>query len=356
MDPREKSYTIVISRRSLMNLVVLGLMIWGLFVLKNLVFVVLTSVVLASFIRTSAQTVKNKLGLARVLSVVLMYLITLLVFAAIFYFFLPILIREFNNILPILAGYLPEGLPIIGNIDLTALGEVNSGLTTTTQSMPDVATGLKSFLDVASAGVGNTVSVLFGGLLNVVLVVIISFYLSVSKDGIESFLRILSPIQREAYVIDLWQRSQKKIALWMQGQMVLGVMVGILTFIGLYFLHVPNAVLLALVAAIFELIPFGIFLAAIPAISLAFTAGGISLALMTVALYIIVQQLEGYLIAPLVVHKVTGVSPLVVILSVLMGLSLAGFWGLVLAVPVAVTALEYINDLEKERLRQMINV
>ena len=83
--------------------------------------------------------------------------------------------------------------------------------------------------------------------------------------------------------------------------------------------------------------------------SLAFTSGGLTLALMTIALYIIVQQLEGYLISPLVMNRITGVSPLVVILSVLVGVNLAGgSWGLILAVPVAVTALEYVGDLEKK--------
>jgi predicted PurR-regulated permease PerM len=108
--------------------------------------------------------------------------------------------------------------------------------------------------------------------------------------------------------------------------------------------------LLSVIAAIFELIPFGIFLAIIPAISLTYISGGLSLSLMVLGLYLIVQQLESYLISPLVVHKVTGVSPLVVILSVLIGVNLAGFWGLILAVPVAVTILEYVKDLEKDKV------
>jgi predicted PurR-regulated permease PerM len=187
-------------------------------------------------------------------------------------------------------------------------------------------------------------------MLNVVLVIVISFYLSVSNDGIESFLRILSPIEREEYVIGLWNRSQAKIARWMQGQLFLGLVIGILTFIGLTLLKVEHALLLAVLAAIFELIPFGIFLAAIPAVSFAFSGGGISLALMVVALYVLIQQLEGYLISPIVMNKMTGISPLVVIISVLIGVQLAGFWGLILAVPVAVTILEYIKDFEKKKI------
>lgn len=345
-----KVYTVNISRRTLFNILVLSAFVFSLFFLKSLVLVVLTSVVLASFIRTSAEAARIRFGMSRILSIVLMYLITFCFFAGVFYFFLPVLVVEITHILPVISEYIPQGASFLGGINPESLPSAES-----LSESGNLISNFEVFLGIILSGFGNTLSAFFGGLLNVVLVIIISFYLSVSADGIESFLRILTPVRKEAYVIDLWQRSQRKIARWMQGQMILGLVVGVLTFIGLTLLDVPQAILLAVVAAIFELIPFGIFLAAIPAVSLAFGAGGISLALMVVALYTVVQQLEGYLIAPLVVNKMTGVSPLVVILAVLVGVSLAGFWGLILGVPVAVTMLEYINDLEKERLMKQEN-
>lgn len=348
-----KTYTVNISRRTLFNILVLAAFVFSLFFLKSLVLVVLTSVVLASFIRTSAEAARARFGMSRILSIVLMYLITFCFFAGVFYFFLPVLVVEITNIIPLISTYLPEGSTLLGGLTPESFSGT-SGLADA-DGVSSLINKFEVFLGIILSGFGNTLSAFFGGLLNVVLVIIISFYLSVSADGIESFLRILTPIRKEAYVIDLWKRSQKKIALWMQGQLMLGLVVGVLTFIGLTLLNVPQAILLAVVAAIFELIPFGIFLAAIPAVSLAFGAGGISLGLMTVALYVVVQQLEGYLIAPLVVNKMTGVSPLVVILAVLIGVNLAGFWGLILGVPVAVTMLEYINDLEKERLLKQEN-
>ena len=355
MEIKDRTYTINISRRAIIKVIIAAVVVAALWELKHLVFVILTSVVLASFIRTAAEYVNKRFRLNRIVSVVTMYLLTFLVFAGIFYFFLPLLISEFANLIPVLTEYFPQGLPIAQDVDLELLGQVETVAPGGTVEIGGLVESLRSFIGVIASGFGNTLSTLFGGLLNVVLVAIISFYLSVSRDGIESFLRMVSPIHNEAYVIDVWKRSQKKIALWMQGQMILGIVVGLLTFLGLSLLGIKNALLLSVIAAIFELIPFGIFLAAIPAVSLAFGAGGFSLALMVVALYLIIQQLEGYLLAPLVVNKMTGVSPLVVILSVLIGVGLAGFWGLILAVPVAVTVLEYINDLEKERLVKMQN-
>jgi predicted PurR-regulated permease PerM len=79
----------------------------------------------------------------------------------------------------------------------------------------------------------------------------------------------------------------------------------------------------------------------------AYSTGGITLAVKVIFLYTIVQQFENYLIAPLIVNKVIGISPLVVILSLLIGAELAGLWGLLLGIPVAVCLLEYLSDIEK---------
>lgn len=354
MEPKERVYNVNISQRTLKNIAVIGLVILLLFTLKTLVFVILTSVVLASFIRTAASSLKRRLGITRILSVVVMYLLTFLVIAGVIYFFLPILLEEVSNLIPLIAEYLPNTVPVSETAILSSVPENAPTLLTQGAQLSTLIDSFKGFLGIVASGFGSTLSALFGSLLNVVLVIVISFYMSVSGDGVESFLRILSPIHHQDYVIGLWNRSQFKIARWMQGQLFLGLVIGILTFIGLTLLHVEQAILLAVLAAIFELIPFGIFLAAIPAISFGFASGGITLALFVAALYIIIQQLEGYLISPLVMNKLTGVSPLVVILSVLIGVHLAGFWGLILAVPVAVTILEYIKDLEKDRAPQTV--
>jgi predicted PurR-regulated permease PerM len=345
MDGNEKVYNINISSKTIKNFVLIAVVIVALITLKSLVFVILTSVVLASFIRTAATSLKKHLGITRILSIVVMYLLTFLILAGIIYFFVPLFLVELSNILPVIVKYLPNNLSLAQNFDIGTLqsaGQIGQVST--------LGESIKSFLTVMASGFENTLAVLFGSIINVGLVIVISFYLSVSQDGIESFLKILSPLHHQGYVIDLWNRSQVKIARWMQGQLVLGFLVGFLIFLGLSILRVEQSMLLSVIAAIFELIPFGIFLAIIPAISLTYISGGLSLSLMVLGLYLIVQQLESYLISPLVVHKVTGVSPLVVILSVLIGVNLAGFWGLILAVPVAVTILEYVKDLEKDKV------
>jgi predicted PurR-regulated permease PerM len=182
------------------------------------------------------------------------------------------------------------------------------------------------------------------------LVVVFSFYFAVEETGVDDFLRIVTPVKHEAYVLDLWRRSQDKIGKWMQGQLILAAIVGLLLFLGLTILGIKYALLLAVLAGVFELIPvFGQILAAIPGVIIAFTSGGVTEALLVMGLYVVVQQFEANLIYPVVVKKVVGVPPLLVILALLVGFKLFGFLGVLLSVPIAAAIQELVADVDKRK-------
>ena len=118
-------------------------------------------------------------------------------------------------------------------------------------------------------------------------------------------MKLVTPPHHQAYMLDLWKRAQVKMGRWLQGQILLSLIVGVLVYIGLLLLGVPYALLLALVAFILELIPvFGSILAAIPAVMLAFIDSGTAMALFVIILYVIVNQLQGNVIYPMVVQKI----------------------------------------------------
>lgn len=186
------------------------------------------------------------------------------------------------------------------------------------------------------------------------LIVVFSFYFSVQETGVDDFLRVVTPIQEQAYVLNLWRRSQNKIGKWMQGQLVLALIVGILLYLGLLILDVQHALLLAILAGVFELIPvFGQILAMIPAVAIGLVTGGVTEAFLIAGLYIIVQQFEAHLIYPVVVKKVVGVPPLLVILALLIGFKLVGFLGVLLSVPIAGAIQEYVADIDRDKKRAL---
>jgi len=130
----------------------------------------------------------------------------------------------------------------------------------------------------------------------------------------------------------------------------LAVIIGILTYIGLFFLGVKYALVLALVAGILELIPYiGPILAAVPAVILSFFQAPF-LSLLVLILYIVIQQLENQIIGPQVMKRTVGLNPIVIIIVILIGAKLAGILGIILAVPVTAAIAEFLKDVRKERV------
>ena len=189
------------------------------------------------------------------------------------------------------------------------------------------------------------------------LIVVISFYLSVQEGGVDDFLSIITPVRHHAYIIDLWHRSQRKIAFWLQGQIILGIVVGLLVYLVLSILGIPHALVLALFAGVLEIIPvFGPIIASIPAILVAFMNVGVGTGFLLIGLYVLIYQFESQLFYPLVVRKIVGISPIVVILALVIGAKLAGVLGAALAVPLSAALMEYIHDIEKRKKGEQENV
>lgn len=336
-----ESVKISISTFTVIKVILLILLVWALLYLKEIVLIVLTSVVLASAIEPAVAWFM-RYRIPRVFSVLLVYVITGAVFASLFYAFAPLFLEEFSAFLTQLPGYL-------GSLDLPGTS-VSSQALIEQLSVSELLRGLQASLTSTSAGLLQTASAIFGGLVGFILVIIFSFYFAVQETGVDDFLRIVTPLQYQERILNLWKRSQVKIGLWMQGQLALALIIGVLVYLGLTILGVPYALLLAIFAAVCELIPvFGPVLSAIPAAAIALSFGGATLMLLTIGLYLIIQQFENHLIYPLVVTKVVGVPPLLVILALLVGAKLAGFLGIILSVPAAAVIQELVYELEQER-------
>ena len=264
----------------------------------------------------------------------------------------PILVRETSNLLSLLSKYF-EQTKVLNQISNNTFNDAQIFVKNISSngSFYDIVTNAKSVLANISTSFIQAIGGAFGGFLNAFFILVVSFYLSIQEHGIESFLRIVIPQKSEDYVVDLWKRTQRKIALWVKSQLLLGLIVGVFIYLLLAIFSVKYALILALFAAIFELIPFGLLLAVVPAISFAYLDGGITLAMTVVVIYVVAHLFEVYLFQPLIVKRVVGISPLVVILSLLVGAKLAGFWGVILAIPVAVALFEFLDDVERNKIK-----
>jgi predicted PurR-regulated permease PerM len=338
MDVRHT--TISITTGTIIKAVLLLVLTWILFALRSIVLDLLTAIVIASAIEPGVASMYRR-RIPRVISVLVIYASFFLIFFVIFYFFLPSLFTDMRVLFTALPNYIDTFLHD---------GILNTYASQLGVTIPSYSTQalIQSVQNVFSiGGIFNTAGSFFGNIFNGVIIFVFSFYFAVIDTGVDDFLRVVVPRSHQSYVLGLWRRSQHKIGLWMQGQLILALIMGVLVYLALTVIGVPNALLLAVITAVFEIIPvFGPTLAAIPAVAIAFASGGVTLGFLTTGFFVIAQQFENHLISPLVVTRVTGVPPLLVILAVIIGGSLAGFLGVVLSVPIAATIQEFVRDLD----------
>ncbi len=341
MPSMEGKNDISITTGTFIRALVIGAAAWALWQLSSLVLLLLAAVVIASAAEPGvAFFLKHKFP--RPLAVVSVYIGVLAVLASLIWFFVPPVLQEASAVLALLPQYLSQA-ESLGASFLNGAGSANlsQNLLSLQGAFADTGTGVWQFI-----------SSLFGGAFYFILTVIVSIYFSLSETGIDDFLRLVTPAKHREYVLGLWKRSHKKIGLWMQGQLLLSVIITVLLYLGLSLLGVPYALLLAIFAGVMELIPvFGSFVAAVPGLLATLVTGDLALVGAVALLYLIVNQFQAHLIYPLVVKKIVGVPPILVIIALLAGGQLAGLPGVLLAVPIAAAVQELVNDLQKGRIQ-----
>lgn len=187
---------------------------------------------------------------------------------------------------------------------------------------------------------------LINNIVNVFTLMVITFYLILERKNLHKYLVFLfGKTDREKRAEKFLQALEKKLGFWMRGQISLMLIVGLMSYLGLVYLKVEFALPLALMAGLLEVIPnVGPALAMIPAVIVAFGASPVQ-ALAVTALYIVIQQLENQLIVPKVMSKAVGLSPLIVIISLLIGYTTAGVAGAVLSLPFMLLLRIIVNDI-----------
>ena len=325
--------TVRLSLRSVLDAVLLVAGVALLFYIRELIYVFLTAVVISSFVESGVYRFRT-FGMGRTLSIILIYFLVLACVGFLVYLFVPVFFAQIGQFTSFVGQYLPGGV---------------STLNANAAEYSHFFSNFQAIATSASGGVLPFVITIFGGLFNFIVLIVLSFYLSLNERAIETFLRLVTPNANVETVVGVWKRTERKIGLWFQGQLLLGLIVGVLIYLSLLVVGVQYSLLLALFASLMELVPFGIILAAVPAIASGFAGNGTTGALVVAGIYLVIHELDLNIISPLVVQKVVGISSFVVILAILIGLQVAGFWGAILGVPAAVLLTEILEDLKHYR-------
>lgn len=260
-------------------------------------------------------------GLPRGISIALTYLLMFLSFGAVV-----------AVIVPPLATQLYE---FVKNFQLPWLQEEIKNFSLSLQNLGEVGNVAKQLQGSVNA-VYSIISSTFTGVFTIITVLVISLYLMIDRKRLYLRATWFTNKKKELNSVkDLIDSLEHQLGGWVRGQLILMIVIGVVTYLGVILLGLPYAVPLGLLAALLEILPnLGPTLAAIPAIILAFVTLGPVMALVTALFYNLMQQFENSFVVPKVMKENVDVSPLASIINILVGLKLGGVIGALLAIPV----------------------
>jgi len=321
---------------TLWRIIFMLVLVAALFLAREVLVVLFLAIVISSALDSPVDYLERK-KIPRILGTLLVFIAVLIILAFLLYTLIPVAIFEFKNLLSHISEF---QIPILGSLDISQFNKIDQYLE-----------GLANALFSGGASLINIIVSIFGGLALVIVTLVLSFYLTINQGGVEKFLRAILPLTHENYVIEIYLRARNKLGKWFQGQILLMLVVGVTVSFGLWILGVKYSLILGILAGVLEIVPmvgpiFAGAIAFLMAISESWTLG-----IYVIILFLIIQQLENHLLVPLVMKKTVGISPVVVVVALLAGSQIAGFIGVILAVPTAVVIQEIIADWERRKLK-----
>ena len=306
------------------------LLAWVLYLARDVIAALLLAIVISSAFDPVVSFLERK-RIPRILGTILIYLVTIVALSLMFYAIFPIVLQEFSNLINFSGQFLGS---VFKNIDIEGVVRALS------QNLDRIST----FLFSGKISLAGLTSRFLGGAVFAVSVFVLSFYLTIGRDGVEKFLTAILPSTYEAKALHIYKRVSRKIGRWLTGQLFISLIVGIVVFVGLLLLGVKYSLFLGIIAAVAELVPF---VGPIFTGSLAVLIGlgsSFSLGIYVFILFVLIQQLENHVLLPAVMRYTTALNPVVVLTALLIGGDVFGVVGLVLAVPIAVLFQEVFED------------
>jgi len=334
---------------------------WIVYMLTSTIILLLLGFFVAAIMDPGVHWLE-RMGFPRGIAVLLHYFIALFVFLFLLISLIPIVAQQIQQIaillndqvnmflahpqisLPFLADEVNTRLTqlVTSTLEDLSIQNFTSALTSFGNNMSSIAQNLTAFATQVAGSVVNF-------FVNLIIVLVLAFFIQVEKEHIHVWISGFLPSGVRLYLDRKTEAVHYKIGQWARGQVLLGLSIGGLVFIALVILGIPYATTLAVLAGFTEFIPYlGPFIAAVPAILIAFTQGGWVWALIVLGVYYVIQWCENNLLVPLIMKRAVGLSPIAIMCAMLAGFSfpqiIHPILGLLLAVPVTTILTIFLED------------
>lgn len=331
-----------ISTKTMFKVVGVALLVYFLYFVRDILMILFISLVLASAVDPWVDWLQKK-RIPRSLGILLIYLALFFVLGSAVYMITPPIAKEIGAFSQNYPHYQEKLIQLFDSIkDFSIKAGISDTLTSNLNSF-------NSNLSGAAGNIFGFVFSIFGGIFSTILVLVITFYMTVEENAIKRLVWLITPVHNQQYILDLVNRMQKKIGLWLRGQLILCLIIFFMVWPGLTIMKVNYALVLALIAGISEAIPYiGPTLGAVPAVFLAFTQSPI-LAVFVAIFFYITQLIENNVLVPKIMQKTIGLNPIISIVVFMIGFNVGGIPGAILSIPVAAAISVFIGDVLARR-------
>lgn len=338
MKTPNQSISINISTFTIFKILFVFLALYFLFLIQNILVVLFVSLIFASAVDPWVDWLQAR-KLPRGVGISIIYIVFLTIVFVTVGLIIPPIVKEVNDFIAHAPDYTEK---VFSGVSILKEFSIQHGFFDNLKnSVSSFGTNLQSTV----SGVFGTVFGFFGGLFSFVLVMVLTFYMVVEENALKKLVKSLAPEKYQIYILNLVNRMQIKIGMWLRGQILLSFAIFALTYAGLLILGVDYALVLALIAGLTEFVPYlGPTLGAVPAVLLAFSQSP-TLAIMVAVLYYIIQVTENNILVPKIMQKAVGLNPIVSISVLMIGFQIAGVVGAIMSIPVATAVQEIIMDI-----------
>jgi len=352
MANNSESRIIEISLISLWRVALVVLLLYVVYQVLDVIGLILVSIVLATAFNPWVDRMEHY-HIPRSLGVLIIYIVVLALVALGVLLIVPVLVGQLTQ--------LASSFPYYYNKIASSLASLQNG------TNDEVAIALQQALQTVGSSLANGAnSVLgslvgiFGGIAQAIIALVMTFYLIVDEQGLRRFINSITPEVHQAYIADLINRIRVKVSAWLRGQLLLMLVIGVMTYVGIWLLRLIGlspaitqyALVFAFWAGLTEVIPYlGPILGGIPAVFIALAVSPVQ-ALMVLFLYVLVQQLENNLIVPTIMRRSVGLNPIVSIVVIMVGFNLGGLVGTLIAIPLATIVALIMSDIFDRHLNK----
>lgn len=305
-------------------------------ILPGILITFIVSVIIAYIINPAMVKLEEKIH-NRTLAILLVYVLVVLVFVLIFVMIIPGTMREFRNFVAQLPRMMSNFTGFLDEIQRQSVGKDTFLSNLIPELIGSLKTNLLNLQNLVFSSMGQvmaSVSTIVSGILRLILVPIISFYLLKDKEIIiDKIVSAVKPEKRESF-LDISREIDASMASFIRGKLIMAFFVGVLTAIALLLFRVDFAIVIGIITGVADIIPYiGPFLGFLPAILMALFDNPIK-ALWVGIVFGLIQWAENNLLGPRILGTTTGMHPIVVLLSLIVGGGMFGVPGMILSVPV----------------------